>query len=205
MMYRWQRIRLFVVCLATALGGFLTAGAWCADATPAKVKDGAPPAATESDQKPRTEPAAKVTKTPAEWRKLLTREQFRVTRLKGTEPAFKNAYFKTHTDGIYQCVCCGQPLFDSKAKFESGTGWPSFWEPIDKQAVTYHDDHSEAAVRTEVVCSRCDAHLGHVFGDGPRPTGLRYCMNSVALKLVDRPRTESQGVKTEESKESKRR
>ena len=128
----------------------------------------------------------KVVKTDAEWKKQLTPMQFRVTRKKGTERPGTGIYAHTKKDGIYRCICCGQPLFDSKTKFESGTGWPSFYQPLNDKAVNYIEDTSADEVRTEVECSRCDAHLGHVFADGPQPTGRRYCMNSASLNLVTR-------------------
>ena len=138
---------------------------------------------TEQSRQPTTPEEQPLPRTEAEWRERLTSEQFEVLRNKGTERAFTGEYAFSKEDGVYRCAGCGSELFSSETKYESGTGWPSFWQPIEADAVELHEDKSLFMRRTEVTCARCGGHLGHVFNDGPRPTGERYCMNSVSLQL----------------------
>ncbi len=142
-------------------------------------------------QKGNPEPNRRVEKTPEQWREILSDDQYRITRKKGTEMAHTGAHCATYEPGRYRCICCGEPLFDSGIKFESGTGWPSFTQPIAVNAIKYEKDVSFGMIRIEAMCNVCDAHLGHVFPDGPEPSGLRYCINSASIELEKKEHYES--------------
>jgi len=177
-MRRREFLALTLPVLAGA-GVLAAIGSLGSEKNPAKKGSAMPNADAATDRLP-----DHIVKTDAEWKKLLTPEQFHVTRKKGTERAFTGPNWDNHAKGTYLCVCCDLSLFPSETKFESGTGWPSFWQPLTPNSVKTAEDRSFFSVRTEVMCRRCDAHLGHVFDDGPKPTGLRYCMNGTALKFV---------------------
>lgn len=178
---RWFGLALaapaFLLCAALAVGQEAKSEA------PAETPSSVDAADDLDAAKLESELPIRAVKTDAEWRRLLTREQYMVTRLGATEPAFSGRYATGHYKGTFVCVCCHAPLFDARTKFDSGTGWPSFWRPLTAKAMTESLDRTGYEPRIEVRCSRCGAHLGHVFADGPPPTGLRYCINSLALKL----------------------
>ena len=182
-----SRRRAVVATAAAAVAAVVWVGSRKPAAAAANVTAGGPVIVVPFDDAGTRQSAvtvAKVVRSDAEWQKLLDPTEYAVARREGTERPFSGSTWNLHAKGLYRCVCCATPLFDSETKFESGTDWPSFWQPIAEENVVRTSDHSMLMVRTAVSCKRCDAHLGHVFDDGPKPTGLRYCMNSAAMKFV---------------------
>ncbi len=190
----WHKVvsKLFIIMIiVSAIGLFVLADdeplqkvETDVDIVTKKAKTGLSEKKTKSASKSLAFP--RFTRPDSFWRKKLTQGQYYVARKKGTEPAFSGAYWSHHDDGVYTCVCCGSPLFDSEAKFDSGTGWPSYWQVVDKSLIKLHPDITGGVIRKEVNCRICGAHMGHVFDDGPRPTGLRFCINSASIKFVPR-------------------